>query len=97
MLLQNPNPISILGVEYPYLACSLNMSPNLQGNHVGASVSIRMVPAASINGSIYLAYGTDYEKVIVFSDITTEGSNLHQAWAETLKSALQSLINEQGI
>lgn len=97
MLIQNPNPISILGVEYPYLACSLNVSPNLQGNHVGASVSIRLVPTASINGSMYLSYGTDYEKVIAFSDITTEGSNLHQAWAEALKAVLQSLINEQGI
>lgn len=97
MLLQNPNPISILGVEYPYLACFLSVSPNLQGNYVGASVSVRMVPAASIDGSMYLAHGADYEKVIAFSDITTEGSNLHQAWAEALKAVLQSLINEQGI
>ena len=97
MLLQNPNPINIEGVEYPYLACSLSVSPNIQSNYVGTSVSVRMVPAASIDGSMYLAHGADYEKVIAFSDITTEGSNLHQAWAEALKAVLQSLINEQGI
>lgn len=97
MLIQNPNPITINSQEYPYFLTSLSFSPNIVGLNVGTSFSIRMTPARENNNNIEACSTTEYDKVLALADLVSSGNSGQLVFFETLKRALQELLNNQDI
>ena len=98
MPIQSSNPISVDGVEYPYLLVSLAVSPTVKpGGVVGASVALNLVPYRTVGNDIEKL--PQHSKVLsyldVFADSTTDGAL--SSSVQKIMEELQDFITSKGL
>jgi hypothetical protein len=95
MKINSKNPVIKDGVEYPYLAVSLAMSPLWKPN-LGASVAIRFTPFRELQDGTYESL-TDEPKAISLLDIfeTAQGDPAFEDAIQGMLKTLQDLVDKK--
>lgn len=98
MPLQATTPLIIDGVEYPYYAIHLAISPLWQEKNIGGSVNMKLVPyRVDENGIIQSA--PDQSKSVLFLDIFEEAKSDAEiaAAVQSIMSGIQQFITDKGL
>ncbi len=95
MKIESSNPTVVNGVEYPYLAVSLSISP-LWKPGIGASVAIRLTPFREEEDGTFDVL-KDKPKAISLLDIfeTADGDPHFEAAITGIMKALQTLVDNK--
>jgi hypothetical protein len=95
MKLVSTKPTIKNGIEYPFLAVSLSMSPLWKPN-LGASVAIRFTPFRELEDGTYQSLPND-SKAISLLDIfeTAQGDPAFEDAIQGMLKTLQDLINKK--
>jgi len=95
MKIKSTKPTIKNGVEYPYFAVSLSMSPLWKPN-LGASVAIRFTPFRELENGTYQSLHND-SKAISLLDIfeTAQGDPVFEDAIQGMLKTLQDLINKK--
>jgi hypothetical protein len=99
MPLQFKNPVQANGKTYPYVALNLSISPLINSDYVGGSVSMRMTPyLIAIDGSIelYNEGAKDLLYMDVFKVIDSGDLILGEA-VEGIMTSIQKFIFDKNI
>lgn len=95
MKIKSAKPTIVNGIEYPYFAVSLSMSPLWKPN-IGASVAIRLTPFRELeDGSFDIL--KDKPKAISLLDIfeVADGDPHFEAAITDIMGALQTLVDNK--
>ena len=95
MKIKSSNPTIKNGVEYPFLAVSLSMSP-LWKPDIGASVAIRLTPFRELEDGTFESL-PDRPKAISLLDIfeSAEGDPAFEDAIQGILTTLQSLVDSK--
>ena len=95
MKIKSTNPTIKNGVEYPFLAVSLSMSP-LWKPDIGASVAIRLTPFRELQDGTYESL-PDEPKAISLLDIfeSAQGDPDFEDAIQGMLKTLQELVNKK--
>lgn len=95
MKLVSSKPTIVEGVEYPFLAVSLSMSPIWKPN-MGASIAIRFTPFRELEDGTFESL-IDKPKAISMLDVfeIAEGDVVLEDTVRSIMTSLQTLINEK--
>lgn len=98
MPLQASTPIEHEGNVYPYYALHLSLSPLWQGNKLGGSVAMRLVPYREKVEGGYESV-PELAKAVVFLDVFPEAANDPQTAAAVngIMGAIQQYITDKGL
>jgi hypothetical protein len=93
MKIKSSNPTIKNGVEYPFLAVSLSMSPLWKPN-IGASVAIRFTPFRELEDGTFEPL-TEQPKAISLLDIfeSAQGDPAFEDAIQGIMSTLQTLVD----
>jgi hypothetical protein len=96
MPLQASTPLIIDGVEYPYYAAHLSISPLWQEKSIGGSVNMRLIPYR-LNESGVIESLPNEAKSVLFIDIFAEAQSDTQiaSAVQTIMSGLQQFITDK--
>ena len=95
MKIKAKNPIIKDGVEYPYYAVSMSMSP-LWRPGVGCSVAIRLTPFRETEDGVVVKLEEKTKSISIYDVFAREDGDEHTETAVTnIMSTLQALINNK--
>lgn len=92
MPILSTNPTIVNGVEYPFLAVTLAISPYYTENYIGGSIAIRFTPFKyDENHNVIKLDG--YDKVIAMLDVFTEGTPEEKEIVANIMGQIQNLVS----
>lgn len=68
MALQASTPIIKDGISYPYFVVNLAVSPNIQANDIGGSVSLRLTPYRILEDGSF-EFCAEETKAVAYADV----------------------------
>jgi hypothetical protein len=96
MALVSRNPITVDGIEYPFYALNLAISPLVKSTDIGASVAMRLTPYRVLEDGSSESL-PDNSIPITYMDVFESGDTDAINAAATIMGALQTFINDKNL